>query len=236
MIERAEEIEDVAVTTRARLRLGDGPLSDIFPILRDAGLMVAARDFGKGFDGLYIRGEPGLVVLNASCFLPRLRFTAAHELGHHVLGHSSTADVNIFDDQSPAERDARMFAASFLMPRAKMHEYVGGRPADLDGHAIVRIAERLGVSYESAVYRIHNLGLISAAKRDRLLGERAAALSEKFREQRLATSLLPAEFTDSAVAAYANRRLSLGRLAELLEEDPARVADSLGDSLHPEDR
>ncbi|MFD0394650.1 ImmA/IrrE family metallo-endopeptidase [Streptomyces nogalater] len=78
------------------------------------------------------------MLLNASLNAVTQRHTAAHELGHHRLGHRTAAD----EEMDPAlrwgdgswpeeEKTAEAFAAWFLMPlpavRAALGRVCGGR-------------------------------------------------------------------------------------------------------------
>ncbi len=54
--------------------------------------------------------------LNTSKYLPRFRFTAAHEAAHHVFGHQVAVDQDVGQTGGdPQERAANSFAAAFLV-------------------------------------------------------------------------------------------------------------------------
>ena len=98
------------------------------------------------------------VFVNASLSLPRMRFTAAHELGHFVLGHAG-------DYYCPSrlyaarEREANCFAAALLMPPSLVKSLwlkLDGMPPGAKARVV---AERLAVSREALGYRLVTLGL-----------------------------------------------------------------------------
>ncbi|MBA6436590.1 ImmA/IrrE family metallo-endopeptidase [Streptomyces sp. GMR22] len=113
------------------------------------------------------------VLLNASLNAVTQRHTAAHELGHHRLGHRTAAD----EELDPAlrwgngswpedEKTAEAFAAWFLMPlpavRAALERICGGRPSRPE-HAY-RVARELGTSYAGTVRHLVNLRLLDSSR------------------------------------------------------------------------
>jgi transcriptional regulator with XRE-family HTH domain len=108
-----------------------------------------------------------LIFVNSQHATSRALFTLAHELGHLLIGHDGTIAVDDnFSGSSTAERQANAFAAALLMPEDQVARYINdyGRGAE----SLARMIYDLGVSYESLVFRLHNLRMIDAAGRDRL--------------------------------------------------------------------
>lgn len=101
--------------------------------------------------------------------LPRSLFTLAHELGHVLARHNCgtiTLDREL-SGSTDEERTANAFAANFLMPK----EFV---LSAIEEHGrrhqtLVLLASKLGVSFESLIYRLHNLREIDARGRDQLM-------------------------------------------------------------------
>jgi len=109
-----------------------------------------------------------LIFVNAAHALPRSLFTLAHELGHVLAGHDGggiTLDREL-SGSTDDERLANAFAASFLMPKERVLEVLDemGR----SDAALIRLTFEFGVSFESLIYRLHNLGVINAEGRDSL--------------------------------------------------------------------
>ncbi|MER7978316.1 ImmA/IrrE family metallo-endopeptidase [Streptomyces sp. NPDC095817] len=113
------------------------------------------------------------VLLNASLNAVTQRHTAAHELGHHRLGHRTAAD----EELDPAlrwgngswpeeEKTAEAFAAWFLMPlpavRASLERICGGRPSQPEH--VYRLARELGTSYAGTVRHLVNLRLLDTGR------------------------------------------------------------------------
>lgn len=93
----------------------------------------------------------------------RQRFTIAHELGHHVLGH--TKDGHQFRDEVgkfnlnvtiPEETEANKFAAELLAPEIAIKHYVFNKNIN----SLTKLANLFSVSTVAMKYRLTNLGLI----------------------------------------------------------------------------
>ncbi|MFC9792726.1 ImmA/IrrE family metallo-endopeptidase [Streptomyces sp. NPDC057695] len=140
--------------------------------LKRADLVGMAQPMPRLF-GVYISPADNgpAVLLNANLNIVTQRHTAAHELGHHRLGHRSAAD----DDLSPAlrwgngswpeeEKTAEAFAAWFLMPRpavlAGLDRICRGQPTS--PQHVYRLARELGTSYTGTVRQLQNLRLLEA--------------------------------------------------------------------------
>ncbi len=131
------------------------------------------------------------ILVNADQLRSRALFTLAHELGH-VLNSDGTT-INIDRDlraRSDEERLANAFAAAFLMPEPEIRETIDkyGRRAE----SLARMLVGFGVSYETLIYRLHNLGIINAEGRDRLKRIRWVSLIEHLDDEEVARSLLAA--------------------------------------------
>ncbi|RNM02354.1 ImmA/IrrE family metallo-endopeptidase [Dickeya undicola] len=93
----------------------------------------------------------------------RIRFTLAHELGHHVLDHTkqgrklreySNQDWN--DGNYIEERDANRFAAELLMPEDAIKTLINKEKI----YSIPHLASRFDVSEEAMYWRMKNLGYL----------------------------------------------------------------------------
>jgi Zn-dependent peptidase ImmA (M78 family)/transcriptional regulator with XRE-family HTH domain len=109
-----------------------------------------------------------LIFVNSDFPEPRSLFTMAHELGHVLAGHaddSITLDREL-SGSTDAERMANAFAASYLMPEDFILTEITERGRKVS--TLAYLTYMLGVSYESLIYRLHNMRLINAEGRDRL--------------------------------------------------------------------
>ncbi|WP_327222605.1 ImmA/IrrE family metallo-endopeptidase [Streptomyces platensis] len=145
----------------------------VYQALKSAEIVAMAKPMPRLF-GIYFspRDKGPAVLLNANLDVVTQRHTAAHELGHHCLRHSTAADEELHSSlrwgngQWPEEeKTAEAFAAWFLMPRPAVlaglericHE---GRPTSPE-HAY-QLARFLGTSYAGTVRHLQHLRLLEA--------------------------------------------------------------------------
>jgi Zn-dependent peptidase ImmA (M78 family)/transcriptional regulator with XRE-family HTH domain len=110
-----------------------------------------------------------LIFVNSQHRTPRALFTLAHELGHLLLRHDHDRSITVDDSffgSNQAERQANAFAAAFLMPATRSDEYI--KNYGLGPESLARMLFDFGVSFESLIFRLHNLRKIDSAGRDRL--------------------------------------------------------------------
>ena len=109
-VNHLDDCEYASAALRMRWNLGDRPVDSLVEQIEEHGCAVVTWPEEWGFDGLSGRAnQTPVLVLNEAAPADRLRFNAAHELGHLVM--TSTGDAK--RDEAFAHR----FAASFLVPR-----------------------------------------------------------------------------------------------------------------------
>jgi Zn-dependent peptidase ImmA (M78 family)/transcriptional regulator with XRE-family HTH domain len=138
-------------------------------IARAVGVGLFYSPLPDALSAFLLRADDRAVIgVNANQHPVRQRFSAAHEIGHHVLGH---ADGSIFDYAFPTtaegeppgyepqdEREANQFAAELLMPKENLAQ-------DAPSLSLARLARRYEVSQEAMSFRLLNLGLREGADR-----------------------------------------------------------------------
>lgn len=104
-------------------------------------------------EGMYSKTAGGSVII-VSSLRPsgRRRFTAGHELGHHVFGHGTRLDELIAEERtfSPEEYLADCFAAFLLMPKLAVLKAFKTRGIDIKAPTsleVYRVASFFGVGY-----------------------------------------------------------------------------------------
>jgi len=142
---------------------------DIFSVIESAGLVLGLEPFPR-LSGAYF-AEPGAqpgVVVNANHPPSRQRYTAAHELGHHVLKHGTSVDPEIDSllrwggkNLPDIEKVAESFAAWFLMPRALVLKSLAnlGIERPTTAAQVYTLSLRLGTSFEATARHLANLRL-----------------------------------------------------------------------------
>ena len=162
-----------AVHARADFDLPRDTYVDVLEAIRRADIPLMFQDMAGHF-GTYISPAthgPGILI-NSRLTMPTLRHTAAHELGHHQLGHGDANDLNLdlWESQAPGawtgtEMSAEAFAAWFLMPRPAVLRALRllGTDKPRSAHDAYRLATLLGASFRGVCRHLVNLELLSPA-------------------------------------------------------------------------
>ncbi len=150
--------------------------------------------------GLYIRGEFPGALINTNRPLSVQRFTAAHELGHAVMGHDPSLDSQDVlrraaqSKEAPAisgfasylqEIEADSFASSFLLPRwlvvrhARTQEWSRSHLKNPD--IVYQLALRCGASYQATVWALARDQFIDANSRMDLLSVQPKVVKSRAR-------------------------------------------------------
>ncbi|GAA0829146.1 hypothetical protein GCM10009525_27510 [Streptosporangium amethystogenes subsp. fukuiense] len=230
-----------AVQAHRDLEVDRDDYVDVHGALREAGLDGMARPMPRLF-GMYFsphdRG-PG-VLLNAQLDIITQRHTAAHELGHHRLGHGTALDkeldrtVGWGDGSWPdEEKTAEAFAAWFLMPPPAVGSAlrrIGVERPRVPEHAY-QIARWLGTSYTGTVNHLHRLRLLTRAQKAAWLKTKPAVIKTT-----LAGGLVPSKAHVHVIDTTVHRatvRVDVGDLVVL--RTPGAHFDALPDCLVPTD-
>ena len=179
-LDRATALADWALQNCAPRSEGEDRLTELATAIENwLGVDVMVESLGRDAPlGLSVTDpEFSIILVNADQIRCRALFTLAHELGHVLNLDGET--VNIATDmkaRNDEERLANAFAAALLMPEPEVRQTIDERGRGAD--CLARMLLRFGVSYETLVYRLHNLRIINAEGRDRLRRVRWASLIE----------------------------------------------------------
>lgn len=130
-----------------------------------------------GLLGVYLREPSPGVLVTTERPQSQQRFTAAHELGHHYLGHRPSLDreedmlrrapFQARTDDDPQEIEAEAFAAVFLLPRWLLDwhcERQAWTDLDLrDPVNVYQLALRVGTSFKATVWTLHRYDVFDRA-------------------------------------------------------------------------
>lgn len=134
---------------------------NISSLCRAMGINVRYYDGSSGSDGesTMVNGQPWILVSRHKP-VPRQRFTAAHELGHILLGHVGEGRLvnrEPHPDDNPLEQEANVFAARLLSPACVLWG-CGVKSAE-------DIAELCGISRQAAEFRWQRFQVLMDRKR-----------------------------------------------------------------------
>lgn len=156
---------DAAAKVREAFGLSaDEPIRDICGLLEAYGVKVGRMSLAShDFFGLSVAPADGgpAVVVNTweRISVERWIFTAAHELGHLLL-HLADYDVSQTEETEEHEKQANVFAASFLMPdeafRREWDETYGLPFVD----RVLKVKRLFRVSYRTVLHRLGSSRLV----------------------------------------------------------------------------
>ncbi|MCP2518913.1 XRE family transcriptional regulator [Candidatus Aminicenantes bacterium AC-708-M15] len=228
--------EQMAEEERNRLGIGKEPIKDIFSLMENQGCHVVVQplDNRSKIDGVFVfEGDRAFVLINGSQNYERQVFTAAHEYCHYLkdrdykfwIDTSKQLSERIDNDKNPLETFANIFAGNFLMPKSKIEELIEKDLGErLGPEDIIYLKRYFGVSYQAILYRLKDLNYLSKTELNEYLQISPGVLESFFykdseKERDREQSLIPERFLNLALEAYLSKKISLGRLAELLEVD-----------------
>lgn len=221
-------IEKNANDTRVLLGLGPGRI-DPFDALERASVAVLVYPYRKkAIDGAYRREADGsYATINSARPISRQRFTAAHELAHHVLDVSGAQFIDEqleSPTQSIIELRADEFAAAFLMDAASVNALV----SDLEGSpvekVVLSVAATFGVSVSAAAWRLVRLNRLREDEARAIMGVRRPSLSKRFMALGLSPDSaqtdrrrhVPARYHEAVVALRDSGEILSGAFEDLL--------------------
>ena len=224
--------ERAANEARKLVKRPDGPIvHDLLDLVEALGLYAFVLPLAQdALEGAYVALERGGVALiQGKSPSGRRRFTLAHELGHHFLADSYSAEWVAGSDER--EKRINAFAIHFLMPRgsvtARWRELSG--PSD-PRTAAIHIAAEYGASWTAVCGHLRNLSLVNDDQRWDL--EQTPPRRADFIEHSLtipdapASQALPKGFEAAVVKGYRTHKLGIDRAIELLRG--TLKADDLG--------
>jgi len=172
----ANGLDRLAMQVRALLGIGDAVVFDLLELFENHGLRVVFMTFHDAdpasfscYDAQY--GNV-FILIHADGNAEKQIFALAYELGRILLfNRLLLLGKSPFYEEEITCKNARYFAASFLMPASAVRNsasQVGVRPGEWDFEILLRLKHRFGVSAETFNYRLLELGLVSAPVQARL--------------------------------------------------------------------
>ena len=170
---RKKEIRIKADDFRRSCKVSNYGIIDLFHECERLRYKLIRYPLGEGQDlGFALKRDNDIVIFtNTSSRLSREIFTLAHELGHVILHLDNAAS---FIDNSVTtsgrttdsiEQEANYFAASLLMPDDEVRKFFDLELEDykkngLSAMDIARLMSEFNVSFDMALNRLENLGII----------------------------------------------------------------------------
>jgi len=207
--------EQAAEELRQFWGIGSDPIANLTEQLEEHSIKVAMLNGPEDFDGACAATGNGghvLIALNANRPGERIRFTAAHELGHWVM--ALPEDMPEKDKENCCHR----FAGAFLYPAKGVTSDFGSHPRSRVHPRELLIAKRqYGISMHAALRRLKDLKLLSDSGYKSLTIQFSANGWRKSEPEPLPCKP-PQRFESLAFWALAEGLISKSRAAELLRK------------------
>ena len=224
--------EGVATRERARLQLGDQPITNLREILEsEVGIRILFGSLPSRVAGLYaFVAELGCcMMINSRHPKERQRASLAHEYGHVIVDrHKPGIDYLSHEGRKPAnERFVEVFAMAFLMPTTGVRRHFQdayNAAGDFQVGDLVRLSSLYAVSVQAMAFRLESLGLLAKGTWDFLVEQGFKANTAK-RELNLIEpvtdreSAHPKRYMLLAVHAYLRGKITENQLMRFLHCD-----------------
>jgi transcriptional regulator with XRE-family HTH domain/Zn-dependent peptidase ImmA (M78 family) len=217
---------------RTELGIADGPLPSLMEVCHRAGQLVLVTDL-PGEGASLVDGDIAAAVVSRRSDPGRRRATAAHELGHLVLGDEYSSDLGVNISRDDREQVIDAFAAELLLPERVVAAAVGGTKL-FDRASLVKLAAMHRASWTLAVRQAVRAGAV-----DRTEGGRWSAATPTRAElleaagwvpqPDLEETRVPSAYADAVMAAWRRGLVTSARAIELMhgqiEESDLPVLD-----------
>ena len=209
-------LEIEANELRRRIALGDTAPVDTRKALQQLGVLCVFMPMQETFSGMCLKHkEKRFMLVNSKVALGRQHFTIAHELYHLFIQEEFSSQICPQSSSDPVEKQADCFATFFLMPRNGVIEEF--KKLGMKYTADVKI------SFQSMIYRLNNLTLISDKQKETFLLYQPTAVA---REYGYSTSLYTptnekivlGDYSAKAQSLFNKELISEGHLIDLLSE------------------
>jgi Zn-dependent peptidase ImmA (M78 family)/transcriptional regulator with XRE-family HTH domain len=160
-IRSVDEAEVAAQRLRDQLQIGNDAVAHLTDLLEEHGIKVSLLDGVEDFDGECAATDDEqhvLIALNRNRPGERIRFTAAHELGHWVMA--------LPDDMTEADKESacHRFAGAFLYPSDRvLVDFGSHKRSRVYAAELLNAKRRYGVSMQVALRRLKDLCLLTDA-------------------------------------------------------------------------
>ncbi len=228
VVNSVEEAERAAEQLRADWNTGEDAIANLVELLEANGIKVVLLDVCEDFDGACGASDDHrqvLVSLNAHRPGERMRFTAAHELGHWVM--------KLPDDMLEKEKEhcCHRFAGAFLFPAAQVRAEFGARQRSrVHPQELMNAKKSFGVSMQGIVRRMKDLDLLSDAGYKQISIFFSTSGWRKSEPGKLPAER-PTRFESLAFRALAEDLITKSRLAEYLQLPIGKIDANLLVSL-----
>lgn len=217
----APEPLKLARAARTAAGLPSGPLGALADVLERFGLyLTVVEDSGEGAS--LLRDGYGVAVISGEPAPGRRRWTAAHELGHHLLQDEYHSDAGVAAARDEREQLIDHFAQEFLLPGDDVRSaWVETEAGKSPRAVLLDLAAGYRLSWTAVVNRVRHLNLIDGAEARRYradIPQRGDFLAAHGRQPvpDLEVGTTGAQWRKATLAAWSSGAVTGPRAVELL--------------------
>lgn len=156
LVSTVQDAEQAAAQLRRDWGLGNDPIPNVVAMLEENGYKVIEVHADKDFDGMKaFAASVRVIVVNRAHDICRIRFTALHELAHHVLAFPEAMD------EKERERLCHAFSGAVLLPAEQAREAMNEHRFHFYLPELVLLKENWGISIAAMFARAKNIGIIT---------------------------------------------------------------------------
>lgn len=155
-----ESVRDIALWVREVLDCWLNPIESLVELCERAGQFVLVTE-APGEGASVIDGEIAAAVVSLSGDPGRRRATAAHELGHLVVGDEYSNDLGVHASRAEREEIIDAFAGELLLP-SQVLTSIDVDASGLSRNQLIEVAARYRVSWSLALRQAAHAGVLSA--------------------------------------------------------------------------
>jgi Zn-dependent peptidase ImmA (M78 family) len=209
---------DLALLVREQLGAGSEPINSLVEFCERAGQYVLVTDV-PGEGSSVVDGDVAVAVVSLAGDPGRRRATAAHELGHLVIGDEYSSDLGVHASRGEREALLDAFAAELLLPSQVLaHE---GASECMTRDELIGFAARYRTSWSLALRQAAQAEVLSGqARRD--WGRSSPTRSEFLEavgwapQPDLEAVRVPPHFAQAVMEAWRDGALTAKRATELM--------------------
>lgn len=212
---------------RNELGLNHAPIESMAELCERSGQLILVTDL-PGDGASAVDGDLAAAVVSSQGDPGRRRTTAAHELGHLVLGDEYSADLGVHASREEREMVVNQFAAELLLPQQVIRSgLAGSRPKRL---ALVELAAKYRASWTLVVWQARTADAITRVEEKSL--RTCPPTYAEFRDALgwspqpdLDSIRVPPGFAHAVMQAYRNGLITSTRALELMHGQLESVSD-----------
>lgn len=227
-----ETARNAAMWLRDEIGLDAEPLEAMVDVAERVGQLILVTDTpGEGASA--VDGEIAAAVVSTHQDPARRRATAAHELGHLILGDEYSSDIGVHSPRDERERLIDAFASEFLLPRKVIPAKVREGTAEDVRRGLITLSARYRASWSLTLRQAASAGVIDAPQKS-LLSARKPTHAEFMQalgwvpQPDFESIRVPPSVADAVLHAVQQKRITPRRATELTRGQ-IQEADLLGD-------